>query len=278
MGKCEACNIDAPSLCDDEIKKLHPQIPSWSIIEDEDEVKRLICAFAFKDYDESLNFTNIVAKLAEELGIESETVKDDDAKLNRLRELRKEGYAIDEKDSTNYGTFLSNKDGDIKLIFNEAANTQDNVITTKAHEMLHAVVLKTVANNPGVAERLGTSLLDALKTINAKQTTGEYQRRLESYLKNPEISADDSFEEGLTLLSEAIINGDIVYKESIAQKIGRGLEKLFRISGTRAVFNDGKDVFNFIRDYNDSLIKGKVNNKLNTRSRRRAGCPRSSRA
>ena len=203
-----------------------------------------------------------VAKLAEELGIESETVKDKDAKLNRLRELRKEGYAIDEKDSTNYGTFLSNKDGDIKLIFNEAANTQDNVITTKAHEMLHAVVLKTVANNPGVAERLGTSLLDALKTINAKQTTGEYQRRLESYLENPEISADDSFEEGLTLLSEAIINGDIVYKESIAQKIGRGLEKLFRISGTRAVFNDGKDVFNFIRDYNDSLIKGKVNKSI----------------
>ena len=66
MGKCEACNIDAPSLSDDEITKLQPQIPSWSIIEDEDEVKRLICAFAFKNYDESLNFTNIVAKLAEE--------------------------------------------------------------------------------------------------------------------------------------------------------------------------------------------------------------------
>ena len=66
MGKCEACNIDASSLSDDEIKKLQPQIPSWSIIEDGDEIKRLICAFAFKNYDESLNFTNIVAKLAEE--------------------------------------------------------------------------------------------------------------------------------------------------------------------------------------------------------------------
>ena len=65
-GKCEACNIDAISLSEDEIKSLQPQIPSWSIIEDEDKIKRLICAFAFKDYDESLNFTNIVAKLAEE--------------------------------------------------------------------------------------------------------------------------------------------------------------------------------------------------------------------
>ena len=51
MDKCEACNIDAPSLSDDEIKKLQPQIPSWSIIEDEEEVKRLICAFAFKNYE-----------------------------------------------------------------------------------------------------------------------------------------------------------------------------------------------------------------------------------
>ena len=65
-GKCEACNIDVPSLSGYEIKKLHSQIQSWSIIKDEDGVKRLICAFAFKNYDESLKFTNIVAKLAEE--------------------------------------------------------------------------------------------------------------------------------------------------------------------------------------------------------------------
>ena len=65
-GKCEACNIDAISLSEDEIKSLQPQIPSWSIIEDEDKIKRLICAFAFKDYEESLRFTNNVAKLAEE--------------------------------------------------------------------------------------------------------------------------------------------------------------------------------------------------------------------
>ena len=47
-------------------KKTQPQISSWLIIEDEDEVRKLICVFAFKDYDESLNFTNIIAKLAEE--------------------------------------------------------------------------------------------------------------------------------------------------------------------------------------------------------------------
>ena len=65
-SKCEACNIDAISLSEDEIKNLHPKIPSWSVIEDEDRIKRLICVFAFKNYEESLRFTNNVANLAEE--------------------------------------------------------------------------------------------------------------------------------------------------------------------------------------------------------------------
>ena len=41
-SKCEACNIDAISLSEEEIKNLHPKIPSWSVIEDEDKIKRLI--------------------------------------------------------------------------------------------------------------------------------------------------------------------------------------------------------------------------------------------
>ena len=203
-----------------------------------------------------------VTKLADKLGIVSETVADDDAKLNRLQELKKEGYTVDEKDSTNYGTILTNDKGDTTIVFNEQANKEDNVITTGAHEMLHAVLLKTVSQNPGVAENLGKSLISALKTINAEQVTDEYRSRLSNYLDDADLTKDEAFEEGLTLLSEAMINGDIVYKESLAQKIGNGLEKLFGLAGGRAIFNDGKDVFKFIKDYNNSLIKGKVSQRV----------------
>ena len=61
---CEACSIDAKKLTKIEIENLHQQIPSWSIIEDED-IKKLVCAFAFSNYEESLEFTNAVARLAE---------------------------------------------------------------------------------------------------------------------------------------------------------------------------------------------------------------------
>ena len=64
-GSCEACRIDAPKVTNSEIESLMPQIPSWSILENDD-IKRLVCSFAFLDYDETVNFANSVTKLAEE--------------------------------------------------------------------------------------------------------------------------------------------------------------------------------------------------------------------
>ena len=65
QSSCEACRLDAPVLSEQEIKELAPQIPSW-IVHEEDGIKRLICSFAFSSYEDSVNFTNKVAKLAEE--------------------------------------------------------------------------------------------------------------------------------------------------------------------------------------------------------------------
>ena len=64
-NKCEACSIDASVLTEQEINKFLLQIPSWTVHEEEG-VKRLICSFAFPNYKNSVNFTNLVAKLAEE--------------------------------------------------------------------------------------------------------------------------------------------------------------------------------------------------------------------
>ena len=64
-GSCEACRIDAPKVTNSEIESLMPQIPSWSILESDD-IKRLVCSFAFLDYDQTVNFAKSVTKLAEE--------------------------------------------------------------------------------------------------------------------------------------------------------------------------------------------------------------------
>ena len=64
-SKCEACRADAPVLENIEIQELLSQIPTWSIFEEND-TKKIICSFGFLNYDDSRNFLNKVADLAEE--------------------------------------------------------------------------------------------------------------------------------------------------------------------------------------------------------------------
>ena len=64
QSTCEACRADANRLHEEEIQELLPQIPSWTVCEEES-IKRLVCSFAFLTYEDSVKFTNEVAKLAE---------------------------------------------------------------------------------------------------------------------------------------------------------------------------------------------------------------------
>lgn len=53
-----------PKLTELEIAELLPQVPDWSVIE-EDGMKRLQRTFSFGDFTEALEFTNRVGELAE---------------------------------------------------------------------------------------------------------------------------------------------------------------------------------------------------------------------
>ena len=64
-NSCEACREDAPILSESEINDLMNQIPSWSVIE-ETESKKLVCSFAFINYEDSVSFANKITTLAEE--------------------------------------------------------------------------------------------------------------------------------------------------------------------------------------------------------------------
>ena len=61
---CEACQIDAPKVPQDQIKTLLLEIDDWALIEEP--INKLKKVFSFKSYEESLDFSNKVAKLADE--------------------------------------------------------------------------------------------------------------------------------------------------------------------------------------------------------------------
>ena len=64
-GKCVACRASEPTVTEDEISMLHPQIPEWQVKE-VDGVKRLERVFKFKNFVQALEFTNKVGAIAEE--------------------------------------------------------------------------------------------------------------------------------------------------------------------------------------------------------------------
>ena len=60
-------------------------------------------------------------------------------------------------------------------------------------------------------------------------------------------------EEVLTLFSDAIRTEDIKFNETVFTKVGDVIRKALQALGVKVKFNNGKDVYNFIKDYNKSL-------------------------
>ena len=65
--KCTACRGGEPTLTDEEIAELRPQVPEWQVVE-RDGAKRLERTFGFRNFAEALAFTDKVGERAEEEG------------------------------------------------------------------------------------------------------------------------------------------------------------------------------------------------------------------
>ncbi len=61
---CEACSIDASTLCQSEIEALMREVQSWKLVT-EDNIQKLERVFQTGNYTKSIQFTNAVAELAE---------------------------------------------------------------------------------------------------------------------------------------------------------------------------------------------------------------------
>ena len=66
-GKCVACRRGAPTVTDEEIAELHPQVPEWELTETDD-IKRLGRGFRFHDFAQAMQFASSVGEAAESEG------------------------------------------------------------------------------------------------------------------------------------------------------------------------------------------------------------------
>ena len=65
--KCEACRRDSPSVTQEEIAQLKPQVPNWELIH-ENGIPKLDRVFMFENFQAAMNFTLRLGELAEDQG------------------------------------------------------------------------------------------------------------------------------------------------------------------------------------------------------------------
>ena len=63
--KCVACRGTEPTLTEEQIAELQPQVPEWQVKE-VGGMKRLERVFKFKNFAQALEFTNKIGAIAEE--------------------------------------------------------------------------------------------------------------------------------------------------------------------------------------------------------------------
>ena len=161
------------------------------------------------------------------------------------------------KYSSNHGTILQNsKTGEQKIIINRDQALKDQAVNVAGHEFLHGLLFETIKNSPETAINMGNALDSELKKLKVSEDS-KYYKRLERYKNDPEAM---TAEEKLTLFSDALASGDLKFNENIFTQIGDNIRRVLQAVGLKGIkFNNGRDVYNFIKDYNSSIEKGELN-------------------
>jgi hypothetical protein len=165
---------------------------------------------------------------------------------------------LQKKASTEQGYILQDpKTGEQTIVINEEIAKKEFAVNVAAHELLHGVLFKTIVDSPDTAINLGNALKLELDKIDANQVKdSKFKERLELYKQDPDAIVG---EETLTLFSDAIVTGDLVFEENLFTRIGDTIRRVLQKAGLTGIkFNNGRDVYNFIKDYNKSIEKGKL--------------------
>lgn len=202
-------------------------------------------------------FEEITAKAtkeAQEQGYDFKSFKTTE-EFNKYKQDRfgKNSKVIQERQD---GIFLSNPDGSIEILVDEETALKEGAVNVAAHELLHGVLFNTINKKPQAAINLGNALGEALTSIDVRQVAdSKLRKRLELYA---DASEEIKAEELLTLTSDAIATGDLQFDENIFTRIGDVIRRTLQDLGLKQIkFNTGRDVYNFVKDYNKSLEKGK---------------------
>ena len=163
---------------------------------------------------------------------------------------------VDKNMGAHGGFYVDPKTGAKRIFINKEAALEGAGSNVAGHEFLHYFLSETLNANPQLKLAFGKALYGYVKNLDPRQIRDtEFRNRVLTYQQNQGEVV--SAEETLNILSDAMANGTYQYNETALTKLGDIIRRIMSSFGVRVKFESGKDVFNFIKDYNRAFAKGK---------------------
>ena len=152
-----------------------------------------------------------------------------------------------------------------KIFINKQRAAEVGAITAGSHELLHRILRSTFQSDPSTALKLVESFKN---TLSSKELNLIQKRIDENYRYDKdgnERPLSEYAEEYLTSFSDAIGKGEITYKDNLKEtfmRLAKPILDIFKPKGYNKLnFKDGRDVYNFIKDYQKNIKKGKISER-----------------
>ena len=250
-----------------QVKQVNKRIEKLNKKRKEDEQIEMIVAENDDEVEELLLADQ--AMLREEIQALAQLVRESEGKKRKQYQDQLEIMKQNLQDSKNaarfsFGFVQENNpllDGGTRIIINkDAALDVNGNVNVAAHELLHKGLFATIKGDEATQAALGDALLEHVKGLDVKKSAG-FNRKLMAYGKfdkKGNFIQDSNFgEEVITTMSESIMDGTLEFEESFFTKIGDIIRQHYRrYIDTEIRFDTGRDVYNFIKDYNASIEKG----------------------
>ena len=161
--------------------------------------------------------------------------------FNSSKEFEAKMKDLGEQDDAGFKTTSGYIDGDGNIYINKEGAKTLRDISVGQHELLHGVVGKQLGN-------VGGETVQQFKDSLSKSELDILQPRIDS-----SYGGDPTTEEYFNTFVDAVVKGDIKYDENIFTKIGdfitKNLLKPMGFSNAQLGFKDGRQVYNFVKDY-----------------------------
>jgi hypothetical protein len=214
---------------------------SIAVFEDIDSLKK-----AYKEWLTTENNT-IKKKIADGELPANTKIKSEDEITNDVNEAAKnDGFALPNGQS----------------VINLSVASRTGAINVAQHEFLHKVLAKALSN-PVERKKIVNGFL---ATLTNKERAAVQKRIDENYL-NPETGKidDENLEEYFTAFIDAIAYGEIGNRNQVKDVLRRAarpvLKVLQKLGFSNAKFSEGRDFYDFLKEYQSNASKGRISNR-----------------